>query len=102
MRRDTGAFHTNLRYSRRYAASDDRMSVSAETCFISNEPTRRRSMFDDERMSSDSGGGNFRIFSMGSSSTASLSWWVISTARERPSAVDLRSGEDQHRVGMRA
>ena len=102
MRRNTGTFHTNLRYSTRCAASDDRLRVSAGTCFIPNEPARRRSMLEDERMSSDSGVGNFWIFSMGSSSAATFSWWVISTTRERPSAVDLRSGEDQHRVGMRA
>ena len=38
---------------------------------------------------------------MGSSLAASCNWWVISTARERPSAADLRSGEVQHRVGIR-
>jgi hypothetical protein len=102
MRRDAGSLRTNLRYSRRYAASDDRLSVSVETRFISNVPVRRRSTLEDERISSDSGDGNFWIFSIGSSSTASFSSWVISAARERPSAVDLRSGEDQHRVGMRA
>lgn len=59
-------------------------------------------MLEDERMSSDSGGGNFCIFRTGSSSLASFSWWVIPTARERPSAAVLRGGEDKHRVGMKA
>ena len=59
MRRNVGSFHTNLRYSRRYAASDDRLSVSVETFFLSNDPVRRRRMLEDARISSDSGGGNF-------------------------------------------
>ena len=59
MRRNAGSFRTNLKYSRRYATRDDPLSVSVGTCFISNEPVRRRNMLDDERMSSDSGGGNF-------------------------------------------
>ena len=102
MRRNAGSFHTNLRYSRRYVTSDDRRSVSVEICSLPNEPLRRMSMLEDERMSSDSGGGNFCSFRMGSSPMASFSWWVIPTARERPSAVALRRGEDKHRVGMRA
>ena len=101
MRRNTGSFRTNLRYSRKYAASDDRLSISVDICFIPNEPVRRRRILEEERTSSDSGGGNLLIFMMGSWSTASFSWWVISTARERPSAVDLRGGGDQHRVGIR-
>jgi hypothetical protein len=102
MRRNTGSFRTNLRYSRRYATSDDRRSVPVDICFPPKEPVRRKRMLDDERMSSDSGGGNFCIFRTGSSSMANFSWCVIPTARERPSAVVLRSGEDKHRVGMRA
>lgn len=74
MRRNTGSSRTNLRYSRRYATSDDRRSVSAEISSPPNEPVRRKGMVDDERMSSDSGGGNFRIFRTGSSSIASFSW----------------------------
>jgi len=102
MRRNAGSFRTNLRYSRRYATSDDLRSVSVEISFPSNEPVRRKSMLEDERMSSDSGGGSLCIFKTGSSSMASFSWWVIPTARERPSAVVLRSGEDKRRVGMKA
>jgi len=102
MRQIAGSFHTSLRYSRRYATSDDCWSVSVGVRFPSNEPVRRKSMLDDERMSSDSGDGNFWIFRTGSSSTASFSSWVIPTARERPSVAVLRGGEDKHRVGMRA
>ena len=102
MRQIVGSFHTNLRYSRRYATSEDRWSVSVGVGFPPNEPVRRKSMLEVERTSSDSGGGNFWIFRTGSLSMASLIWWVIPTARERPSAVALRSGEDEHRVGMRA
>ena len=102
MRRNAGPVHTNLRYSRRYATSDDRWSVFADICFPSNEPVRRMSMLEDERMSSESGGGKFWIFRTGSSSVASLSWWVIPTARERPSVDASRGGEVKHMVGMRA
>ena len=102
MRRNAGSSHTSLRYSTRYATSDDCRSVSAGISFLSNEPSRRRSMLEDERMSSDSGGGNFCSFRTGSSSVASFNWWVIPTVRERLSAAALRSGEDKHRVGMRA
>ena len=102
MRRNAGSFHTNLRYSRRYATSDDRRSVSVQISSLSNDPVRRKSMLVDERMSSDSGGGNFCSFRTGSSSVASFNWWVIPTVRERLSAAALRSGEDKHRVGMRA
>ena len=102
MRRNVGPFLTNLRYSRRYATNDDCRSVSAVICSLSNEPVSRKRMLEDERMSSDSGGGNFCIFKTGSSSVASFNWWAIPTARERLSAVVLRRGEDKHRVGMRA
>jgi len=102
MRRNAISSHTNLRYSRRYATRDDRRSASVGISFLSNEPVRRRTMLEVERMSSDSGGGNFCNFRTGSSSVASFNWWVIPTERERPSAVVLRSGEDKHRVGMRA
>ena len=102
MRRNVGPPHTNLRYSRRYATSDDCRSVSAQISSLSNEPVRRKSMLTDDRMSSDSGGGNFCNFKTGWSSVANFNWWVIPTARKRPSAVVLRGGEGKHRVGMRA
>lgn len=102
MRRNAGSSHTSLRYSRRYATSDDLRSVSVEISFLSNEPVRRKSMLEDERMSSDSGGGNFCSFRTGSSSVDSFNWWIIPAVREKPSAVVLRGGEDKHRVGMKA
>lgn len=60
-----GIAPTNLRYSRRYATSDDCRSVSVQISSLSNEPVRRKSTLADERMSSDSGDGNFCNFRMG-------------------------------------
>jgi hypothetical protein len=65
MRQNAGSPHTNLRYSRRYATSDDRRSISVHISSPSNEPVRRKIMLADERMSSDSGGGNFCNFKAG-------------------------------------
>jgi hypothetical protein len=51
-------------------------------------------MLEDERMSSDSGEEISVFLERGVVIAASFSWWVTPTARERPSAVVLRSGEE--------